>query len=151
MLFRILALATLLPVCSAAAASDEPMSVEAALNYQLPENPCLQPEVLADGENVSAPVQDPSGVPYFQGSSTANISDTDYYERERLERKEKRWKSCLADYKAGLLEDMERLKSSATHGLTEEQAYAIVAHMKLIQDVYLSPDGTLTSASAQPD
>ena len=141
---------TLLTVCITAAA-EEPMSVEAALNYRLPENPCIQPEVLTDGENVSAPVQDPSGVPYFQGSSTANISDTDYYERERLERKEKRWNSCLAEYKAGLLEDMERLKSSAVHGLTEEQAHAIVANMKLIQDVYLSPNGTLASAADEPE
>ena len=121
--------------------AEEPMSVEAALNYQLPANPCVETEQLADGVNSAAPVQDPSGVPFFQGSSTANISDTDYYERERLERKGKRYKKCLAEYKDGLLEDMERLKSSAQHGLTEDQAHAIVAHLLLIQETYLSPDG----------
>lgn len=129
--------------------AEEPMSVEDALNYQLPVNPCVEAEVIADGTNSTAPVQDPSGVPYFQGSSTATISDTDYYERERLGRKEKRWKKCLAEYKEGLLEDMERLKSSATHGLTEEQAYAILAHMKLIQDTYLSPNGMPPAAAEQ--
>jgi hypothetical protein len=121
--------------------AEEPMSVEDALNYQLPENTCTPPEFIEDGTSSAAPVQDPGGVPYFQGSSTANISDTDYYERERQGRKENRWNNCLADYKDGLLQDMERLKSSAQHGLTEQQAHAIVAHMRLIQDTYLSPDG----------
>jgi hypothetical protein len=142
-------LSAILLTSSALAMAEEPMSVEAALNYELPEKPCTKPETLADGANVSAPIEDSSGVPYFQGSSTASISDTDYYERERLERKEKRWEKCLADYKAGLLEDMERLKSSATHGLTEAQALAIVAHMKQIQDVYLSPDGLSDQAADQ--
>ncbi len=123
------------------ALAEDPMSVEDALSYQLPANPCVEVELLTDGTNSSAPIQDPSGVPFFQGSSTANITDTDYYERERLERAEKRWRSCLAEYKEGLLEDMERLKGSAVHGLTEEQAHAIVAHLLLIQETYLSPNG----------
>ena len=131
--------------------AEAPMSVEAALNYELPENPCTRPDSLADGENVSAPMQDSSGVPYFQGSSTASISDTDHYERSRLERKEKRWKKCLAEYKEGLLEDMERLKTSATHGLTEAQALTIVGHMKRIQTAYLSPDGLIHESAENPD
>ena len=122
--------------------AEEPMSVEDALNYELPLHECTPPEIVDGGTDSSAPVQDSSGVAYFQGSSTANISDTDYYERERQGRKEVRFKKCLADYKEGLLEDMERLKSSAQHGLTEDQAHAIVAHMLLIQETYLSPDGT---------
>ncbi len=127
------------------------MTIEDALSYRLPENPCTPPDVVSDGTNSSAPVQDPSGVPYFQGSSTATISDTDYYERERQGRKEKRWKKCLAEYKEGLLEDMERLKSSAQHGLTEAQAHAIVAHLVLIQDAYLSPNGIPPEKGGEPD
>jgi hypothetical protein len=126
---------------SSFALAEAPMSVEDALNYQLPENPCIPVQVVADGTNAAAPMQDPSGVTYFQGTSTASISDTDYYERERLGRKEKRWRKCLTEYKDGLLHDMERLKSSAQNGLTEEQAHAIVAHMVLIQEVYLDPNG----------
>jgi hypothetical protein len=148
---RIAPLTALFLCWSTLAQAEEAMTVEAALNYQLPDNPCTKPEILGDGNDVSAPMQDPSGVPYFQGSSTASISDMNSYERERLERQAKRWQKCLADYKAGLLQDMERLKSSATHGLTEEQAHAIIAHMKLIQTVYLSPDGTIETTRSQPE
>ena len=122
--------------------AEAPMSVDDALNYQMPLHDCTPPEFIDDGTTSAAPVQDPSGVPFFQGSSTANISDTDYYERERQGRKEVRYNKCLADYKENLLEDMERLKSSAQHGLSEDQAHAIVAHLLLIQETYMSPDGT---------
>ena len=134
------ALATCL--ISGLVSAEEPMSVEDALNYQMPLHDCTQPEFVDDGTNSAAPVQDPSGVPFFQGSSTANISDTDYYERERQSRKEVRYRKCLTEYKEGLLDDMARLKGSAQHGLTEDQAHAIVAHLLLIQETYMSPDGT---------
>ncbi len=127
------------------------MSVQEALDYQVPENTCTKPEIVGSATNVSPPMQDSSGVPYFQGSSTASISDVDGYELERQERQEARWKKCLASYKQGLLDDMERLKSSAEHGLTQEQAYAILANMKRVQDVYLTPDGVLPpSETAEP-
>lgn len=119
------------------------MSVQAALDYKVPENTCSKPEVVAGGANVSPPIQDASSVSIFEGSSTASVSDVDSYERERQERKENRWNNCLAEYKNGLLNDMERLKGSAQHGLTQEQAHAIVANMALVQSVYLSPDGVL--------
>ena len=144
-------LTTILLTSAIPGLAEAPMSVEAALNYELPENPCARPDSLSGDANVSAPIQDSSGVPYFQGSSTASISDTDHYERSRLERKEKRWKKCLAGYKAGLLEDMERLKTSATHGLTEAQALTIVGHMKRIQTAYLSPDGLIHESAENPD
>ena len=125
------------------ASGEEPMSVQAALDYQLPENTCSKPEIITDAASVSAPIQDASSTTIFEGTSTASVSDIDHYERGRLERKEKRWRSCLAEYKSGLLDDMERLKGSAQHGLTEAQAHAIVANMALIQRVYLTPDGIL--------
>ena len=122
------------------------MSVEEAVNYQLPENLCSKPEVIVSGSEDAPLVQDPANPPLVQGSNTANIAEMDTAERKRHERKEKRWRKCLAKYKQDLLEDMERLKSSAQHGLTQQQANAILTNMALIQRVYLSPDGTLEPA-----
>ncbi len=119
------------------------MPVQAALDYQVPGNTCSKPDIVADDTNVAPPVQDTGSVPFFEGSNTTNVSDLDGYERDRQERKGKRWRKCLAEYKAGLLDDMERLKSSAQHGLTQEQANAIVSNMALIQKVYLTSDGVL--------
>jgi hypothetical protein len=119
------------------------MSVQAALDYQLPENTCSKPEIVTGGTNVVAPIQDPSSINVFQGSSTAVVSDIDSYERGRQERKEERWRKCLAKYKEGLLNDFERLRGSAQHGLTEEQAHAILTKMALVQRVYFDPDGIL--------
>lgn len=120
---------------------EEPLSVQAALDYQLPENTCSKPEIISSGTNVAPPIQDPSSVSVFEGSSTAVVSNTDSYERGRQERKEKRWRKCLAEYKEGLLHDFERLRGSAQHGLTEEQARVILTNMALVQRVYLDPDG----------
>lgn len=127
-------------LCSTAASAEEAMSVQAALDYQLPENTCSKPEFFVNGTDSGLPIQD-SGRGDNHGYRDANLSDVDGDELEREARKEERWKKCLAEYKEGLLNDMERLKGSAQHGLTEAQAHAIVAHMVLIQDVYLSPDG----------
>ena len=119
------------------------MSVQAALDYQVPENACSKPKIVADAATVAAPVQDPSSVSFFEGNNTISVSDLAGYERDRQARKGKRWRKCLAEYKEGLLDDMERLKSSAQHGLTQEQAHAILTNMALIQKVYLTPDGVL--------
>lgn len=119
------------------------MSVQAALDYQLPENTCSKPDVITGDANVVAPIQDPSSVSLFESSSTVVVSEVDSYERGRQERKEKRWRKCLAKYKQGLLDDFERLNSSAQHGLTEEQAHTILTHMALVQSVFLTPDGVL--------
>ena len=39
-----------------------------------------------------------------------------------------------------LLEDMEELKSSAKHGLTQTQADLILANMAAIQQAYMAPE-----------
>jgi len=118
-------------------------AVQAALDYQLPQNTCLKPKVIAADTTASAPAQASGSAAFFVGSSTSEISDVDSYTRKRLERKESRWKSCVASYKDGLLDDMEELKSSATHGLTQQQAQTILANMALIQQVYMTQDGVL--------
>lgn len=45
---------------------------------------------------------------------------------------------------------MERLKSSAQHGLTEGQTHAILTNMALIQRVYLAPDGVMEPEVGSP-
>ena len=136
-------LAAVLLLLPGFAFAESPMSVQAALDYQVPENTCSKPTIFANEAVVAAPVQDPSSVSFFEGSNTANVSDTSSYDLERQARKEKRWEKCLAGYKEGLLEDMERLKGSAQHGLTQAQANTIVTNMVLIQRVYMTPDGVL--------
>lgn len=122
------------------------MSVQAALDYQPPENTCSKPKIIANEAIVAAPIQDSGSAAFFQGSNTATVSDVSSYDLERQARKEKRWRRCLAGYKEGLLDDMERLKGSAQHGLTQAQAHTIVTSMALIQRVYLTPDGVLDEA-----
>ena len=119
------------------------MSVQEALSYRIPDNTCSRPEIIADEANVTPPMQESSSVPIFEGSITATVSNVDTNERRRQARKERRWRKCLAEYKESLLDDMERLKGSAQHGLTEEQAHTILSHMALIQRVYLSAEGAL--------
>jgi hypothetical protein len=48
--------------------------------------------------------------------------DVDSYTLRRYERQEKRWQSCLEDYRKLLMTDFEKLKASAQHGLTQDQA-----------------------------
>jgi hypothetical protein len=139
-------LAAVLLLLSGPALAESPMSVQAALDYQVPENSCSKPKIIANEAVVAAPLQDPTSVSFFEGSSTANMSDVPGYTLERQARKEKRWRKCLAGYKEGLLDDMGRLKGSAQHGLTQAQANAIVANMALIQRVYMTPDGVLEEA-----
>jgi hypothetical protein len=88
-----------------------------------------------------APTQDSGSSNFFEGSNTGEVSDVDGYSRKRLQRKEKRWRKCVATYKADLLGDMQQLKDSASHGLTREQADSILKHMALIQKVYMTPEG----------
>lgn len=118
-------------------------AVRAALAYDVPENNCTKPKSSIANKTVTAPTQDSGSASFFEGSNTSEVSDVDTYARARIERKEKRWKKCLAKYKDGLLDDMERLKASAQHGLTQEQANTILASMARIQSVYMHPDGVL--------
>lgn len=118
-------------------------AVQAALDYQLRENTCAKPKIILQDKSITAPAQESSGVSFFEGTSTADVSDIDVYTRERAQRKEKRWRKCVAVYKEDLLGDMERLKGSAQHGLTQEQSKTILGHMAHIQKVYMSPEGAL--------
>jgi hypothetical protein len=68
------------------------------------------------------------------------MSDVDSYTRKRQERKLARWQKCTNEYKSALLEDMEELKSSAKHGLTQTQADLILANMAAIQHAYMAPE-----------
>ena len=117
--------------------------VQAALDYELRENTCSKPKIITADTAVNPPVQAAGSHPFFVGSSTAVVSNVDSYTRRRQERKESRWRSCVARYKTDLLNDMEELKSSARHGITREQANTILTNMAMIQQVYMTPDGVL--------
>ena len=117
--------------------------VQAALDYQLPENTCTKPKDFTPNTTVSAPAQAGGSTSFFIGSSTTDVIDVDSYTRRRQERQESRWRSCVATYKAELLNDMEELRSSARHGITQEQANTILTNMAMIQEVYLTWDGVL--------
>ncbi|NKC00318.1 MAG: hypothetical protein GKR90_17780 [Pseudomonadales bacterium] len=137
----------LLPVIAQAETHAE---VQAALDYQLPANTCGKPiAVSGDSSSAPPPTQSSGSVAVFEGTSSASVSDVDGYSRKRLERKEKRRKKCVASYKDGLLGDMETLKDSAKHGLTEGQAKAILGSMALIQKVYMTQNGVLEADQNQ--
>ncbi len=104
--------------------------VKKALDYQLPALSCTQPELPGAGKDV-----------YDPATGAVNRADVDSYTLGRFERAEKRWKKCVASYKKGLFKDFERLKSSASHGLTQDQANTIMAKMKTIQSAIMSPSG----------
>ncbi|HIE86029.1 MAG TPA: hypothetical protein EYP91_04150 [Gammaproteobacteria bacterium] len=117
-------------------------NVQAALDYQLPENACgAKPKSFESaGEAIGTPIQASSSSVIFEGSGAEEMSDVDGYTRKRLERKMARWKKCTKEYKSGLLEDMEELKACAQHGLTPEQANIILANLANIQQVYMAPE-----------
>ena len=116
--------------------------VQAALDYQVPENTCgVKPKSFeSTGEVVGAPIEDPSSTTIFEGTGADEMSDIDTNTRRRQERKMKRWKKCTAKFKEGLLVDMEDLKASAQHGLTQAQADIILANMAKIQTAYMAPE-----------
>ena len=117
--------------------------VQAALDYKLRENMCSKPKIIIADTAVNAPVQAAGSAAFFVGSSTAVVTNVDSYTRRRQERKGSRWRSCLARYKADLLNDMEELKSSARHGISREQANTILTNMAMIQQVFMTLDGVL--------
>lgn len=126
-----------------AAAGDVHDDVQAALDWELPVNPCEKPEdlhlerVLADGGYISHAATGTTET----SSGTPTLFDVDHYEIERYERKRIRWEKCVSAYKTSLLEDFETLRASAEHGLTRAQADALVAKLALIQRVVMSPEG----------
>ena len=109
-------------------------NVIAALNWELPANPCSKPRLIAQSSNV------------VDGEGARAITDVDSYTIDRYERKERRWEKCTGNYKKKLMSDFEELKDSARHGLTQDQANQILSKMALIQQVYMSPDGLLEAA-----
>ena len=117
-------------------------NVQAALDYQLPENTCsAKPKSFeSSGEVIGKPVQASGSLNVFEGSGADEMSDIDSYTRKRQERKMVRWKNCTKEYKSGLLEDMEELKASAQHGLTQPQANIILANLANIQQAYMAPE-----------
>ena len=116
--------------------------VQAALDYQLPENTCgTKPKSFeSSGEAIGKPVQESGALTVFEGSGAEEMSDVDSYTRKRQERKMARWKNCTREYKSGLLADMEALKASAQHGLTQPQANIILENMASLQQAYMAPE-----------
>ena len=115
-------------------AADIHPEVQKALDYTLPELTCTKPQL----PGVSKDVIDPA-------TGAVNRADVDSYTLGRFERAEKRWMKCLTKYKKGLMKDFEKLKGSASHGLTQAQANVIMGNMKNIQSAVTSPTGEPTS------
>ena len=103
--------------------------VIAALEWELPANECLKPKLIAQSSNI------------VDSEGARAITDVDSYTIGRYNRKEKRWRKCVQNYKEELMKDFQKLRGSAKYGLTQDQANAILAKMALIQRIYLSADG----------
>ena len=106
-------------------------SVQEALDWELPVNTCKKPKMVAR----SSTVTDDQG--------ERDVTDMDSYTIERYERREKRWESCVDEYKQALLVEFGEMKDCAQYGLTSEQADIILGKMALMQEVYLSTDGRI--------
>jgi len=118
--------------------------VQAAMDYELPENTCVKPKkFVRKTEVVGAPMPASGAVPIFEGSGADEITDMDSHTINRLKRKEERWHACVSDFKTTLLNDMEELKASAQYGLTQDQANIILGKMAQIQKVYMTAEGVL--------
>ncbi|HIG40252.1 MAG: hypothetical protein ABGY96_07905 [bacterium] len=111
--------------------------VQAALDYQIPLNDCTKPRSIERVAEMSG-----SG-----GEGDVTQSDVDSYTMDRVRRKEKRWETCVEDYKDELLEDFNQLKNSAQFGLTQDQAKAILQKMADIQAVVVTEDGIVQTIS----
>lgn len=103
--------------------------VQAALDWELPVNSCLKPRKPG------------SGIAIVDAEGTTRSFDVDSYELGRYQRKEKRWKNCVAKYKKKLMKDFENLRNCAQYGLTKKQAEIVLTKMAIIQSVYVSPEG----------
>lgn len=104
-------------------------SVQAALDWELPVNSCVKPSMPR------------SGIAFVDDEGTTRSFDVDSYQLGRFQRKEKRWKDCVAKYKKKLMRDFEDLTNCAQYGLTKKQADIVLTKMALIQSVYVSPEG----------
>jgi hypothetical protein len=117
--------------------------IQSAINYEIPTNTCVKPKKFGKTTASKSALPPASGSLSLTGGGNANISDTDSYTIDRLDRKERKWKKCVIRYKSGLLVDMSNLKESAQYGLTTLQANTIMGKMRQIQDVYLTSDGKI--------
>lgn len=148
LLLQLLFLAQLVSLSTSVSAETH-TKVQAALNWQLPVNPCSKPKPLVNHQQVVTE----SGT-YFQAplSSTSRsatkvaISDIDHYQLDRYKRKNKRWENCVKTYKSELLEEFAILMDSARYGMTKQQAEAILSKLANIQAVIVSPEGKSTVA-----
>jgi hypothetical protein len=104
--------------------------VKKAFDYSIPELNCKKPKLPGALKDVVDPL-----------TGAVNRADVDSYKLGRYDRAEKRWLTCLTKYKQGLMQDFEELRNSASHGLTQTQAKAIMSNMKGIQRVIESPIG----------
>jgi hypothetical protein len=126
--------------------------VQAAMDYELPENTCVKPRrFVRTTEVLGAPLPDTGAVQIFQGSGADEVTDMDSNTINRLKRKEDRWNKCVKEFKDGLLVDMEKLKASAQHGLNQDQANIILGNMAQIQKVYMTPEGVLEDAQGEDE
>jgi len=89
--------------------------VKEAMSYNLPEITCNRPKP-------SAASRDP-------------------HKLGRFERAQKRWLKCVKKHKKVLVTDFVKLKASASHGLTDEQAKLIMQKLSEIQSAVESPTG----------
>lgn len=108
--------------------------VQEALDWELTINACKKPKMIARASNV------------VDGQGDREVTDVDSYTIERYERKQKRWESCLGEYKEALLVELGELEDCAQYGLTRAQADTILGKMAFIQKVYLSADGRIEEA-----
>ena len=121
--------------CSSALAQpDIHEEVQAALDWQLPVHRCKKPELRGAVSDI------------VDGAGVRRRYDVDTYQLERYERQQKRWRSCIKEYKQALLSDFEDLNNSAQYGLSRQQANIILGKMALIQSVLESPDAVVEEA-----
>ena len=140
-MIKVLALFPLLLIWPQDSSAEQPLhpDIAAALDWSLPENECVQPKMVARSSNI------------VDGDGSREITDVDNYTIRRYEKKQKRWQKCVNRYKKSLMEDFTKLKDSAQHGLTQDQANAILAKLALIQSVYLTEDALPPEPSPDED
>jgi hypothetical protein len=83
--------------------------VQAAVDWQLPENDCEPPRVK-------------------QSHVTTG-------QEQKLKRATKKYEKCMSQYSAILAEDQQKMMDSAAHGLTQIQANTIMGHLTVILNI----------------
>lgn len=108
---RILTLTLICLIPLGAAASNTPANkihadVQSALTYQIPLNSCKVPRL-----------------------KMTSVEDTRI---SRYEKSYRSWVRCAKKYQNNLIDDFDRIKAVAKHGLTTEQADILMGHLKNI-------------------